>query len=178
MWNFQRNFQQQLHRLKDMMNGMWNVVSPSQLPKNTVTSLLTRQMEKSPNDKFWDSAENRRNTLLVHMYKLFYIRLFRTGYTVILQLERFSRLVNPWDLVQVGSSWSVMAHLSSFLILGINAARWLLSNRWSWAVSQGRTLMFFYLASVVSMYEKPGSTCDPTLDVANTLNSSDKTKDA
>lgn len=49
----------------------------------------------------------------------------------------------------------------------------------TWAVFLRRTLTArFYLAFVVSMYEKPGSTCVPTLDVANTLTSSDKTRDA
>lgn len=144
---------------------------------------FSKTMEQSPFDRFGTPLKTLK--FVITTYTSFLILKFSEQHRHIssrLYIPLFfnwSHLAGSWVLeqvVQVGSSWSVMAHLSSFLILGINAIPWLLSNRWSWAVSQGRTLIErFYLAFVVSMYEKPGSTCVPTLDVANTLNSSDKT---
>lgn len=80
--------------------GTWNVVSPSRLPKNTVTSLSARQMEKSPFDKVGTVLKTQKSVIIT--YKLSYIRLFRTALPYLLSIIplffKWSHLAGSWIL--------------------------------------------------------------------------------
>lgn len=80
--------------------GTWNVVSPSRLPKNTVTSLSARQTEKSPFDKVGTVLKTQKSVIIT--YKLSYIRLFRTALPYLLSIIplffKWSHLAGLWIL--------------------------------------------------------------------------------